>query len=262
MEPTMAMESDPVHLVSTLRLAGFLDAEEEAHALIRAARGDERRLEVLVQRRLTGEPLAWIVGRVSFLGIDLQIDPGVYVPRGQTEQVARRAIERLSPAGTAVDLCTGSGAVAAALMAARPGARVLATDVDDRAVRCARANGVDAYAGDLFDPLPAGLEDGVDLIVAVVPYVPTHALAFLPHDTLRFEPTLAYDGGPAGIDLLGRVARQSPRFLRGGGALVLEIGGDEAEVIGPELVACGFGDITVGDDEEGDARLIEATLFV
>lgn len=143
---------DRDRLVERLERAGFVAAEEDADDLLRAAAGDAERLAALVERRLTGEPLAWITGEVGFGGRTVRIDPGVYVPRWHTEELARRAAVRLPDAGVAIDACTGSGAVAAALAAARPGARVLASDLDPTAVACARTNGVDARTGDLLAP--------------------------------------------------------------------------------------------------------------
>ena len=131
--------------------------------------------------------------------------------------------------GAAIDVCTGAGAIAKTLMARRPGARVVATDVDERAVACARRNGVDAHRGDLLAPLPRALEGRVDVVVGVVPYVPTPDLPLLQRDTLTFESTLSYDGGQDGTALLRRVVADSPRFLRRGGALLLELGGEQAE---------------------------------
>ena len=111
--------------------AGFVAAEEEAAELL-AAPGD---LEAMVARRLTGEPLAWITGTAPFCGLWIRVDPGVYVPRWQTEALAWRAVERLPTDGVAIDLCTGSGAIAKVLMTHRPGARVVASDVDPRGRR-------------------------------------------------------------------------------------------------------------------------------
>lgn len=248
-------------LTEVLELAGFVAADEEAVELVEAAHGDAAAVDGMVARRLTGEPLAWITGSVTFCGLRLQVDPGVYVPRWQTELVARRAVERLPADGTAVDLCTGCGAVAAVLADRRPGARVAATDLDEGAVACARANGVDAHTGDLFAALPAALRAAgeVDLVVAVVPYVPTPALALLPHDTLTFETTRPYDGGPDGTDVLRRVVAGSAEVLRPGGALVLELGGGEADALAGDLAARGFTDVAVLTDEDGDVRGIEAT---
>jgi len=246
-------------LTARLSSAGFISAEEEAHELLACAAGDEERLHSLVERRLTGEPLAWIIGHVSFCGLEIRVDPGVYVPRWQSEPLARRAVERLPMAGAAIDLCTGAGAIARTLATARPGARVVASDIDERAVACAAANGVEVYRGDLFAPLPRTLEGRIDVIVGVVPYVPTPALPLLQRDTFTFESPLAYDGGPDGTEILRRVLSGSPRFLRRGGALLLELGGAQAGALGDDLARFGYVDVTVLEDQDGDLRGIEAT---
>ncbi len=190
-------------------------------------------------RRLGGEPLAWLTGRTRFDGLEVRVDPGVYVPRWQSVPLAHRAAARLPEGGTAIDLCTGSGALALALHHARPGARVVATDVDPLAVACARANGVEAYVGDLFAPVPAVLEGRTDVVLAIVPYVPGPELRLLPRDTLSFEDARHYDGGPDGTTVLGRVAVEAPRFLRKGGALLLEIGVTRPNCSGPSWNASG-----------------------
>ena len=246
-------------LIGLLSEAGFVAAEEEARELSERAAGDLELLDALVRRRLTGEPLAWITGRASFCGIEIRVDPGVYVPRWQSEPLARRAVERLPAAGTAIDLCTGSGAIAKVLSVQHPEALVVATDLDQLAVACATANGVAVSRGDLFDPLPSSLEGGVDVVVSVVPYVPTPELAFLPHDTLAFESSLSYDGGPDGMSLLRRVVAGARRFLRPGGALLLELGGEQAGQLAPDLARLAYVDVVMLFDEDGDARGIEAT---
>jgi release factor glutamine methyltransferase len=235
-------------------------SEDEAKDLLAKARGDIGTLEELVERRLAGEPLAWIVGHAPFDGTDVRIDPGVYVPRWQSTELVSRAVTRLPARGTAIDLCTGSGALAIAMRRARPWARILGTDIDVRAVRCARANGVVAYRGDLFDPLPHGLEGTVDVVVAVAPYVPTPALELLPRDTLTFESISLYDGGPDGTEYLRRIAAEATRFLRPGGALLLEVGADQPELLRDQLELLGYTDYSAWSDEDGDIRGLGATL--
>jgi release factor glutamine methyltransferase len=247
-------------LIALLEGAGFVAAPEEADELLARAAGDAGLLARLVGRRLSGEPLAWITGSVSFCGARIRVGPGVYVPRRQSEPLARRAVERLPRNGVAIDLCTGSGAIARTLMTERPGARVVASDLDGRAVACAAANGVEVYRGDLFAPLPRALEGGVDVVVGVVPYVPTSELPLLQRDTFTFESPLAYDGGRDGAEVLRRVLRGSPRFLRRGGALLLELGGAQPATLGPDLARLGYVDVAVLVDDEGDVRGLEATL--
>jgi len=149
-----APAADAGALAVRLAAAGFVAADEEAGELVARAGRDAVLLESMVGRRLTGEPLAWITGTAAFCGMALAVDPGVYVPRWQSEPLARRAVARLPEAGAAIDLCTGTWAVAAVLAASRPSARVVAVDLDARSVACARHNGVEAFMGDLFDPVP------------------------------------------------------------------------------------------------------------
>jgi len=235
--------------------------EEEAAQLVAAA-SCAGELETLVRRREAGEPLAWLVGAVEFCGLRISVHPGVYVPRPQTEALAERAASLLPPAGVAVDLCTGAGAVAAVLAARRPGATVVATDIDAGAVACARANGVDARHGDLDGPLPPSLVGVVDLITAVAPYVPTEELQFLSRDVRAFEPRRALDGGPTGMRVLSEVVRRATRWLRQGGWLLLELGGGQAATVAAGMETAGFECIAVLPDAEGDDRGIEGRRFL
>jgi release factor glutamine methyltransferase len=116
--------------------AGFIAAQEEAEELMARAKGNDLVLESLVERRLQGEPLAWIVGFTTFCGLTVRVDTGVYVPRWQSEPLARRALSRLPDDGTAIDVCTGSGCIAMTLMSQKPGSRIVASELDDRAASC------------------------------------------------------------------------------------------------------------------------------
>ena len=251
---------DRVSVTQMLTEAGCIAACEEADELIQAAGGDPDVLDDLVSRRTHGEPIAWLTGAVTFCGVELFVAPGVYVPRWQTEPLARRAVTLLPPAGVAADLCTGAGAIAAVLAAGVPTARVLATELDVNAVQCARRNGVEVFEGFLDDPLPRELERRVDVMTAVVPYVPTDSLRLLPRDVQAFEPRLALDGGVDGQELLAAVVRRSARWLTPGGWLLLELGGDQAEPIGRLLREHRFEELDVMADEEGDPRAICARL--
>jgi release factor glutamine methyltransferase len=254
------VRSDRVTVTRRLTEAGSIAAREEAEQLIRAAGGDRDSLDELVSRRTNGEPIAWLTGRVTFCGVELRVAPGVYVPRRQTEPLARRAATLLPRTGLAVDLCTGAGAIAAVMADSVPTARVIATELDHEAAHCARRNGVEVFEGSLDDPLPRELRQRVDVMTAVVPYVPTDSLRLLPRDVQAFEPRLALDGGVDGTDLLAEVARRSVGWLRPGGWLLLELGGDQAEPIERLLDELGFEAIDLMADEEGDPRAICAQL--
>ena len=247
-------------LTDMLAKAGFVAADEEATELLEAAGSDRTKLMDLARRRLRGEPLAWITGQTPFGELMLAVDPGVYGPRWQSLELAARAAGRLPEDGTAIDVCTGSGAIAAALRLRRPLARIVGTDTDPGAVSCARTNGVEAVRGDLFDPVPRELLGTTDVVVGVVPYVPTPALALLPHDTRMFEAASHYHGGIEGTDVLLRVIEGAPRFLRPGGTLLLELGGNQDERVRPRLDELGYTSVEVWEDSDGDLRGIEATL--
>jgi release factor glutamine methyltransferase len=244
-------------VTARLAAAGCVAAGEEAAELLGCSSGADE-LEARLRRRERGEPLAWIVGWVSFCGHPVRVDPGVYVPRPQTEELARRAAALLARSpGMAADLCTGSGAVAAHMARAVGDAGVVATDVDFRALACARANGVRAVACHAGAALGSGC---FDVVTAVAPYVPTGALGFLPGDVLRYEPVGALDGGADGLDLVRRVARDAARLLRPGGWLLLEIGGEQDRSLAPHLQASGFERGDAWGDAEGDLRGIAARL--
>jgi len=178
-------------VVARLRAAGCVDAEQEAAAYVGAA-PDPATLDGWLTRREDGEPVAWILGTVTFADEVLRIDPGVYVPRRQSEDLARRAAAQLPHGGRALDLCTGAGAIAAHLQRARPTARVVGVDRDEAAARCARRNGVATVVGDLAAPV--GGDGTWDLVTAVAPYVPSGELRLLPADVQRHEPRTALDG--------------------------------------------------------------------
>jgi len=241
-------------VAARLRAAGCVAAEDEAEELV-AATADDAALEDAVRRREAGEPIAWITGVATFAGQRMRVAPGVYPPRPQTEELARRAAARLPADGRALDLCTGCGAVAAHLAAQARDAFVVGVDVDPSAAACARANGVKAVVADLAAAI--GGDSAWDLVTAVAPYVPSAQLALLPADVQRHEPRRALDGGPDGLDVVRRVVGAAARLLSPGGWLLVEIGGDQDERLRPSL-ARAFVDVEVWTDEHGDCRGLAA----
>lgn len=238
-------------VVDRLIAAGCVAAEDEAAAFLSAA-PDVPTLEAWLCRRERGEPTAWITGTVLFCGRRLHIAPNVYVPRAQSEELARRAVTLLPDNGRAVDLCTGVGAVAAHLIAQVPAASVIGVDVDPRAAASARRNGVPTVVGDLAAPLHS--HGGFDVVTAVAPYVPTPAIRLLPPDVRRYEPRAALDGGVDGLALVRRVVAAARRLLRPGGWLLIEVGGDQDEMLAPTLAETGFDLVAPWWDTDGDLR--------
>jgi len=183
-------------------------------------------LDTLVERRVAGMPLEHVLGWAEFCGLRVAVDPGVFVPRRRTELLVGQAAALARPPAVVVDLCCGSGAVGAALLAALDRVELYAVDLDPAAVRCARRNiaaaGAQVYEGDLYQPLPVTLRGRVDILVANAPYVPSEAIGLLPPEARRYEPRAALDGGADGLDTVRRVAAAAPLWLAPGGHLLVE----------------------------------------
>lgn len=187
----------------------------------------------LVRRRAEREPTAYLLGKRDFAGHTFQVDARVLVPRPETELVVEAALAGLASSpgpGRALDLCTGSGAIAISLALARPGAQVTATDLSEEALAVARENasrlgaaGVTFLAGDLYAPLSPPAPDTLfDVIVSNPPYVPRGELDTLSPEVRR-EPRLALDGGDDGMAVTRRIVAGAAVHLRPGGVLVLEM---------------------------------------
>ncbi|MGW3496516.1 putative protein N(5)-glutamine methyltransferase [Streptomyces sp. NPDC001020] len=212
-------------LVSTLRAAGCVFAEDEAQLILSTARTPEE-ATAMADRRAAGLPLEQVLGWAEFHGLRVTVEPGVFVPRRRTEFLVEQALAVGKDATVVVDLCCGSGAVGAALAAALDGPELHAADIHPPAVRCARGNvaayGGHVHEGDLFAALPDELRGRVDLLAANVPYVPTGEVALLPAEARDHEPLVALDGGADGLDVLRRVTAEAVRWLAPGGALLVE----------------------------------------
>ena len=228
-------------IVSRLRAAGCVFAEDEARLLMSAARTPAE-LDAMVGRRAAGLPLEQVVGWAEFCGLRIVLAPGVFVPRRRTEFLVRQAVAVSRPGAVIVDLCCGAGAIGAALAAAVDRAEVHAADLDPAAVRCARQNlpSGHVYQGDLYAPLPAGLRGRVAVLAANVPYVPSKEIGFLPPEARAHEPRAALDGGADGLDVLRRVAAGAAGWLAPGGHLLSEISERQAPRAEAALAAGGL----------------------
>jgi release factor glutamine methyltransferase len=213
-----------MNVVTRLRAAGCVFAEDEARLLFSAARTSAD-LAAMVDRRVAGVPLEQILGWAEFCGLRITVDPGVFVPRRRTEFLVSEAAALAQPRAVVVDLCCGSGAVGVALAAALGGVELYAVDIDPAAVRCARRNvaaGGQVYEGDLYEPLPATLRGRVDSLVANAPYVPTRDVVLLPPEARIHEPRAALDGGTDGLDVQRRVIAAAAAWLAPGGHVLIE----------------------------------------
>jgi release factor glutamine methyltransferase len=248
-------------VVCRLRAAGCVYAEDEARLLLSSA-ATAADLAAMVDRRVAGLPLERVVGWAEFCGLRIPVDPGVFVPRRRTELLAGQAIARLRPGAVVVDLCCGSGAVGAALVAAMEGVELHAVDIDPAAVACARTNlvacGGRVYEGDLYAPLPAGLHGRVDVLVANAPYVPTREVRLLPREARLYEPQVALDGGADGLAVVRRVSAAAPGWLRPGGHLLIEISERQAPQAMETFIRDGLV-ARVASSEELSAKVVIGT---
>lgn len=259
----MSAVTERSEVISRLRAAGCVFAEEEADLLLSTA-ATPAELRAMVDRRVAGVPLEHLLGWVSFGGRRMRVEPGVFVPRRRTELLARRAAELVAAAGPGpvlVELCCGAGAVASYVCDRLAGVQVHAMDVDPAAVRCARRNlsahDARVYEGDLFDPLPATLRGRVDVLVANPPYVPTSALGTMPTEARDHEPRVALDGGADGLDVLRRVVARAPEWLAGPGSwLLLELGRDQVAAALDTADAVGLTAWAHEDDDLGGTILV------
>jgi release factor glutamine methyltransferase len=232
---------DTSTVVSRLRAAGCVFAEDEADLLVAAATTPAD-LDALVEQRVAGLPLEHLLGWAEFHGRRVTVRPGVFVPRHRTGFLVDVAVSIAPPDPVVLDLCCGSGALGAAFAAARPPRELHAADVSPDAVSCARLNLPFAavYQGDLYDALPSSLRGRVSVLLANVPYVPSDAVATMPPEARLHEPLVALDGGADGLDLARRVAAGAPDWLAPGGTLLIESSERQAPVLAEVLAAAGL----------------------
>ncbi|MYW91500.1 putative protein N(5)-glutamine methyltransferase [Amycolatopsis rubida] len=243
---------DVVEVVARLRGAGCVFAEDEARLLL----GQPGDLAGMVERRVAGEPLEYILGWAEFAGRRFVVAPGVFVPRHRTELLVRLAVGFAHARSVVLDLCCGSGALGATVAAEVPGIELHAADVEPAAVDCARQNVPgEVYQGDLYVPLPQRLRGRVDVLIANVPYVPTDDVALMPPEARDHEPRVALDGGADGLDVLRRVAAEAPAWLAPGGHVLFEASERQAAAATAELRRAGLV-VSVEEDDELGATVV------
>ncbi len=252
--------------VERLRAAGCVFAEDEARLLLESAASADD-LDSMLQRRVSGIPLEYILGWTEFCGLRIAVEPGVFVPRQRTALMVTEALallrgrtQRPGSASTVVlDLCCGAGAVGAALATQSTSCEIYASDIDPVAVACARRNLPDrahTYTGDLFSALPAALRGTVDVLVANAPYVPTAALRLMPPEARLHEPATALDGGEDGLHILLQVIADAPQWLAPGGHLFVEGGEEQAPKLADLMVRAGLLPRIAGSEELGATVVI------
>jgi len=286
--------------VKRLAAAGIVTAEAEARFLVEEVSGysaadwphlaDETpparacaRLWPMVERRVGGEPLQYVLGSWSFRGLDLMVDRRVLIPRPETEQVVevaleeaqRRGLRRLrrrhltlvdvDPPSAVADIGTGSGAIALALDAELPDVTVWATDVSSDALDVARANIAGCAAtrvrtseGSWFDALPDALRGGLELVVSNPSYIAESEVADLPGEVADFEPYRALVSGPTGREALEYLLAHARDWLVPGGALVCELAPQQANAMIERALASEYAEAFVRTDLAGRPRVLVA----
>ena len=270
-----------------LREAGVEGAQLEARELLCHAAGKNReqfyrdmalyapdpveeKLAALVERRLSGEPVAYLIGEWEFYGLTLDVTPDVLIPRMDTEVLAERAILLARAAGEGarvLDLCAGSGCVGLAVAANVPTCRVVLADVSEAALKICKGNvrrnelnaRVTCVQADALQKPDAALWD-FDVIACNPPYIPTGDLAGLDVSVRDYEPRSALDGGADGLDFYRAIAAQWGSALRLGGSLLFEVGINQAMDVAALLERSGFEDIQSTQDTQGIPRVVEGVV--
>jgi release factor glutamine methyltransferase len=266
-------------------VSGLRGSELLANHDLAAPFGAVKRIEDMVNRRIAGEPLQYVIGEWEFRGVDVFVDRRVLIPRPETEVTAQVAIDAAAELGarrgrgnpwtgtetefTVVDLGTGSGAIAISLAAELPDAEVWATDVSDDALAVARANiaGAGSVAtrirlahGDWFAALPDQLRGRVRVAVANPPYISEHEVESLPREVVDHEPRVALVSGPTGFEAIERIVTDAPVWLETRGALVVEIAPSQGDSVIVLARAAGFADARVERDLTGRDRVLVARV--
>lgn len=237
--------------------AGSIELDEET----------QRRFEALIRRRAAREPLAYIIRRKEFYSLEFEVGPGVLVPRPETETIVDLAVkfaaERLNC--RLLDIGAGCGTIALAIASNAPGVRVVATDISTDALAIAHRNairlGLESRArfvhADCWDTLDGGEPLGrFDIVVSNPPYVRDSEMARLEPEIRNFEPRVALDGGPDGLDFYRRIVAGLRDHLVAGGAVILEVGKGQADTVAAMLQAAGCVDVSVSNDLSGIPRAV------
>lgn len=217
----------------------------------------------LVQKRMSGEPIAYLLGHKEFWSLDFIVTPDVLIPRPDTELLVELALEQIAPkqAMRILDLGTGSGAIALSIATERPNTTVLATDISAEALQIAKLNAkqlhiknVEFALGSWFDALDANIEQQFAMIVSNPPYVANYD-PHLAQGDLRFEPNKALVSGMEGMDDLRIIIHRAQPYLLPGGQLLVEHGYNQEHLVAKEFASAGFKDVTCFKDLSGIPRV-------
>ena len=229
----------------------------------------ERRAEEMVQRRLAGEPVAYITGVWEFRGLPMEVSRDVLIPRVDTEVLAELAIKYLRGTGRldarVLDLCSGTGCIGCAIAAELPRVRVVLADVSPEAMEISRRNvsrnGLDGRISFLpadVMKLPPLMTGSFDLVVSNPPYIPTMEILTLDPSVRDYEPVWALDGGEDGLDFYRAILKNWALVIRQGGELMFEVGEDQAERVKDLMRMAGLREARSFPDTQNIQRVVAA----
>ena len=229
----------------------------------------ERRAEEMVQRRLAGEPVAYITGVWEFRGLPMEVSRDVLIPRVDTEVLAETAIKYLKDTGRldarVLDLCSGTGCIGCAIAAELPRVRVVLSDVSPEAMEISRRNvsrnGLDGRISFLpadVMKLPPLMTGSFDLVVSNPPYIPTVEIMTLDPSVRDYEPVWALDGGEDGLDFYRAILKNWHGVIRQGGELMFEVGEEQAERVKDLMRMAGLREARSVLDTRGVERVVTA----
>lgn len=229
-------------------------------------------LDELIQKRITGIPLAHLTGRQSFMGIEMIAGPEALIPRKETEILAKTAIEILQSINLenlyVIDACTGVGNIAASIASNIHNTRIFASDLSESAVKLARKNAehlnldtqIEFFCGDLLTPfMDMGLLGKVNLLTCNPPYISSSKVSSMPEEISSHEPSLAFDGGAFGINFICRLIQEAAKFLANEGYLAFEVGLGQGNIVKKQVEKSRmYKNITTINDNQGNPRVVVA----
>lgn len=230
----------------------------------------EDKVRELLRRRLKGEPVAYITGEWEFMGLPMEVSPAVLIPRIDTETLAQTAIDYLTGRkmdARVLDLCSGTGCIGCAIAHALPQSRVVLSDVSPEAMAIARRNtakndlqGRVSFMDADVTKLPPLMTGSFDLVVSNPPYIPTMEILTLDASVRDYEPVWALCGGEDGLDFYRAILKNWKSVVRSGGALMFEVGEEQAERVKDLMRLAGFHDAETVKDTRGVDRVVTARL--
>ena len=267
-----------------LKAAGIEGSEFESKLIVAHAAGKTReeilamskiyatddeiksKIEDSLQRRIAGEPLAYILGQWEFYGIPILVNKHVLIPRADTELLAEETIKLLGRKiwqTRVLDLCAGSGCIGIAVASKVQGSRIVLADISEDALAVCRQNMlasnmskyITAIEADVMKP-PPSLLGAFDVIVSNPPYIPTQDIKTLDCSVKDYEPIHALDGGAEGLDYFNAIADKWKKLLKPGGNLAFECGIGQAAAVRYIMKQNGFGDIKIFKDTQGIERVL------